>query len=66
MQGIQDALGEIQDSQIFLKSLNSYFKKSNTIYNYRINKVIKNLIAKQKQIVIDFCNDKEALLSLNY
>lgn len=66
MQGIQDKLGEIQDSQIFLNSLNSYYKNSNTIYNYRINKVIKNLIAKQNQLVIDFCNDKEALLSLNY
>jgi len=66
MQGIQDQLGEIQDSQVFLNSIRDFYKNSNTIYNYRLNKVFKDLIKKQNQSVINFFNNKEELLSLNY
>ncbi len=66
MQGIQDQLGEIQDSQVFLNSIRNFYKNSNTIYNYRLNKVFKDLIKKQNQSVINFFNNKEELLSLNY
>ncbi len=66
MQGIQDQLGEIQDSQVFLNSIRTFYKNSNTIYNYRLNKVFKDLIKKQNQSVINFFNNKEELLSLNY